>query len=162
VFDRHQSPGENGLKVRAERSTWSCVCSFGFFRPEEATISAPCCHEFPIVERRDPFLEACSSDADALLLNIRVKCSSFRAKAAHLSGHLPAGHNATGWPLGACLLSQGVHGACLHTHAVPSKRSSRPLRSAGRFRDKRKPTHCPGSEHCHSTTRNPPFCRHQV
>src|SRR5262245_40424432 len=60
-----------------------------FFQPEEATISAPCCHEFPIVEHRDPLLEPCSGDADSLLLNIQVKCLSCRAKAAHISGHLP-------------------------------------------------------------------------
>ena len=30
------------------------------------------------------------SDDSSLLLNIGVKCSHFRAKAAHFSGHLPA------------------------------------------------------------------------
>jgi len=42
-----------------------------------------------MVECYDPLLEPCSGDVDALLLNIRVKCSCLRAKVAHISGHLP-------------------------------------------------------------------------
>jgi hypothetical protein len=48
--------------------------------------------EFPIVECRDPLLEPWSGAEDCLLLTIGVKCSSFRAKAAHISGHLPTGN----------------------------------------------------------------------
>src|SRR5713101_5332619 len=67
------------------------------------------------------------------------------------------GHDATGLPIGACLLSQGAHGACLHTHVTPNKSWSRPLRSSVEFRHERKPADCPGSEHFRSTTRNRPF-----
>src|SRR6266446_9161295 len=57
------------------------------------------------------------------------------------------GYDATGLPIGPCLLSQGAHGACLHTHATPNKSWSRPLRSSVAFRHERKPANCPGSEH---------------
>src|SRR6266702_8703276 len=86
---RHQSTGVNGLKVREQGSTWSFVRSFGLFSARRGDNFLTMLPEFPIVACRDPLLEPCSGDADSLLLNIRVKCLSFRAKPAHISGHLP-------------------------------------------------------------------------
>jgi hypothetical protein len=91
VLYRHQSTGVNGLKVREQGSTWSFVRSFGLFSARRGDNFLTMLPEFPIVACRDPLLEPCSGDADSLLLNIRVKCLSFRAKPAHISGHLPAG-----------------------------------------------------------------------
>ena len=89
VLYRHQSTGVNGLKVREQGSTWSFVRSFGLFSARRGDNFLTMLPEFPIVACRDPLLEPCSGDADSLLLNIRVKCLSFMAKAAHISGHLP-------------------------------------------------------------------------
>ena len=62
-----------------------CAPTVSFSARRATTLSAPYCHEFTIVECCDPLLEPCSGDVDALLLNIRVKCSCLRAKVAHIS-----------------------------------------------------------------------------
>jgi len=76
--------------VRQRFSAWRVrSILWSLFSRASAEISRPFYREFTPFVCWKPLLEPCSQACESFLLTIGGKCSPFRAKAAHISGHLP-------------------------------------------------------------------------